>query len=141
MEEYEIVEQEITFSEIVKYREIGKDVKFNIIDKTIIIEQKKGLFKKEYKIIEILPIKDITVEEQAKTIKIKTQTKIITIECYKDKDKKQLVKEIEKIKKQKKKIKLTKENLDKIAKIMSGVGKLATLAGTIILKINESKDK
>lgn len=139
MEKNELEKQEIIFSEIVRYREIGKDVKFNIIDKTIIIEQKKGLFKKEYKIIEILPIKEIELEDQPKTIKIRN-TKTITIECYSDKDKKKIVKEIERIKKGRKKFKLNEESLDRIINILSKAETIATIAVKVAIKIKELKE-
>ena len=131
--------KDIIFSEIVKYREIGKDVKFNIVDKTIIIEQKKGIFKKEYKVIEILPIKEIELENLPKIIKIRN-TKTITIECYNESDKKKIVKEIERIKKGRKKFKLNEENLDRIINILSKAETIATLAVKVALKIKELKE-
>ena len=131
--------KDIIFSEIVKYREIGKDVKFNIVDKTIIIEQKKGIFKKEYKVIEILPIKEIELENLPKIIKIRN-TKTITIECYNESDKKKIVKEIERIKKGRKKFKLNEENLDKIINILSKAETIATLAVKVAIKIKELKE-
>ena len=131
--------KDIIFSEIVKYREIGKDVKFNIVDKTIIIEQKKGIFKKEYKVIEILPIKEIELENLPKIIKIRN-TKTITIECYNESDKKRLVKEIERIKKGRKKFKLNEENLDRIINILSKAETIATLAVKVAIKIKELKE-
>ena len=131
--------KDIIFSEIVKYREIGKDVKFNIVDKTIIIEQKKGIFKKEYKVIEILPIKEIELENLPKIIKIRN-TKTITIECYNESDKKKIVKEIERIKKERKKFKLNEENLDRIINILSKAETIATLAVKVAIKIKELKE-
>lgn len=131
--------KDIIFSEIVKYREIGKDVKFNIVDKTIIIEQKKGIFKKEYKVIEILPIKEIELENLPKIIKIRN-TKTITIECYNESDKKKIVKEIERIKKGRKKFKLNEENLDRIINILSKAETIATLAVKVAIKIKELKE-
>ena len=131
--------KDIMFSEIVKYREIGKDVKFNIVDKTIIIEQKKGIFKKEYKVIEILPIKEIELENLPKIIKIRN-TKTITIECYNESDKKRLVKEIERIKKGRKKVKLNEENLDRIINILNKAETIATLAVKVAIKIKELKE-
>ena len=131
--------KDIIFSEIVKYREIGKDVKFNIVDKTIIIEQKKGIFKKEYKVIEILPIKEIELENLPKIIKIRN-TKTITIECYNESDKKKIVKEIKKKKKGRKKFKLNEENLDRIINILSKAETIATLAVKVAIKIKELKE-
>ena len=131
--------KDIIFSEIVKYREIGKDVKFNIVDKTIIIEQKKGIFKKEYKVIEILPIKEIELENLPKIIKIRN-TKTITIECYNESDKKKIVKEIERIKKGRKKFKLNEENLDRIINTLSKAETIATLAVKVAIKIKELKE-
>lgn len=131
--------KDIIFSEIVKYREIGKDVKFNIVDKTIIIEQKKGIFKKEYKVIEILPIKEIELENLPKIIKIRN-TKTITIECYNESDKKKIVREIERIKKGRKKFKLNEENLDKIINILSKAETIATLAVKVAIRIKELKE-
>ena len=131
--------KDIIFSEIVKYREIGKDVKFNIVDKTIIIEQKKGIFKKEYKVIEILPIKEIELENLPKIIKIRN-TKTITIECYNESDKKKIVREIERIKKGRKKFKLNEENLDRIINILSKAETIATLAVKVAIKIKELKE-
>ena len=131
--------KDIIFSEIVKYREIGKDVKFNIVDKTMIIEQKKGIFKKEYKVIEILPIKEIELENLPKIIKIRN-TKTITIECYNESDKKKIVREIERIKKGRKKFKLNEENLDRIINILSKAETIATLAVKVAIKIKELKE-
>ena len=131
--------KDIIFSEIVKYREIGKDVKFNIVDKTIIIEQKKGIFKKEYKVIEIVPIKEIELENLPKIIKIRN-TKTITIECYNESDKKKIVKEIERIKKGRKKFKLNEENLDRIINILNKAETIATLAVKVAIKIKELKE-
>lgn len=140
MEKKESKNKDIVFSEIVEYREIKKDVKFNIVDKTIIIEQKKGIFKKEYKIIEIIPIKEIEIENQAKTIKIRTKTKLITIVCYNESDKKKIVKEIERIKKGRKKFKLDAENLDRIISILSKAEKIATIGVRTAIKIKELKE-
>ena len=134
-------EKDIIFSEVVRYREIGKDVKFNIVDKTIIIEQKKGIFKKEYKVIEIIPIKDIELENQPKTIKIRINAKPITIECYTEKDKKNIVKEIERIKKGRKRLRLNEENLDRIINILNKVETFATIGVKVAIKIKELKEE
>ena len=134
-------EKDIIFSEVVRYREIGKDVKFNIVDKTIIIEQKKGIFKKEYKVIEIIPIKDIELENQPKTIKIRINAKPITIECYTEKDKKKIVKEIERIKKGRKRLRLNEENLDRIINILNKVETFATIGVKVAIKIKELKEE
>ena len=83
------------------YEEIKKDIQLVLTNKKIVIERMGGLFKKELKLVGIIPLEDIKiykdkiqVKRQNDTVIIQTIDKNISILFDKDKNARELEKEI-----------------------------------------------
>ena len=83
------------------YEEIKKDIQLVLTNKKIVIERVGGLFKKELKLVGIIPLEDIKiyrdkiqVKRQDNTVMIQTIDNNISISFDKDKNARELEREI-----------------------------------------------
>ena len=77
-----VINEKIIFEALVKYGKSKFDILLKLTNQNLILEKKKGVFKKKYKIIENIIIDDIKVvgdkvkiEHKKKTLKIYTDKK------------------------------------------------------------------
>ena len=78
----EIINEKIIFESLVQYRKSKSDILLKLTNQNIILEKKKGLFKKKYKRIENILVEEIKVvgdkvkvEHKKKLLKIYTNEK------------------------------------------------------------------
>ena len=142
--------QLILYETIVKYDKPKFDTKLIVTKKKINLEKKKGIFKKEYKIIESINIDDIKIyNDNVKVInnnaevEIDTISKIYKVTCNNIIEAKKLVEEIIKIKTGANLIERTSNKVVKIGKNVANtataIGGAVTSIGLVAKTINQNK--
>ena len=142
--------QLILYETIVKYDKPKFDTKLIVTKKKINLEKKKGIFKKEYKIIESINIDDIKIyNDKVKVInnnaevEIDTISKIYKVTCNNIIEAKKLVEEIIKIKTGANLIERTSNKVVKIGKNVANtataIGGAVTSIGLVAKTINQNK--
>lgn len=134
------------------YEEIKKDIQLVLTNKKIVIERMGGLFKKELKLVEIIPLEDIKiykdkiqVKRQNDTVIIQTIDKNISILFDKDKNARELEKEIINAKSGTSSLDRSKSKFKKVVNFVKNnkevVSVLASVVLTLASKNNDLDDK
>lgn len=122
------------------YEEIRKDIKLILTDKKIVIEREKGLFKKELKLVEIIPLEDIKiykgkiqVNRKNNIVVIQTIDKNISILFDKDKSARKLEKEIINAKSGTSSLDRGKNKLKKVVNFVKDNKEVVTVLASLIV--------
>ena len=145
-------EIKILYEIIVKYDKAKFDTRLTITEKKIILEKKKGLFKRKYKVIDLINMDDIRthndnvqVTNKKTEVEIETNNKTYRFVCNSIIEAKKLTEEIIKIKTG---LNLLERTSGKVAKagksVVKTIGKIGGAVasmGAVVIAINENKEK
>lgn len=130
------------------YEEIRKDIKLILTDKKIVIEREKGLFKKELKLVEIIPLEDIKiyrdkiqVNRKNNIVVIQTIDKNISILFDKDKSARELEREIINAKSGTSSLDRNKSRFKKVVNFVKDNKEVVTVLASLIVAITSKSSE
>ena len=130
------------------YEEIRKDIKLILTDKKIVIEREKGLFKKELKLVEIIPLEDIKiykgkiqVNRKNNIVVIQTIDKNISILFDKDKSACELEREIINAKSGTSSLDRGKNKFQKVVNFVKDNKEVVTVLASLIVAITSKSSE
>ena len=134
------------------YEEIKKDIQLVLTNKKIVIERMGGLFKKELKLVGIIPLEDIKiykdkiqVKRQNDTVIIQTIDKNISILFDKDKNARELEREIINAKSGISSLDRSKSKFKKVVNFVKNNKEVVSVLASVVLalasKNNDLDDK
>lgn len=144
------IDEKILYEVLVKYIGSKFDTKLILTDKRIIFERKKGLFNKQYKIVDEINISDIRlnknkllIKNTGSTVVIEANTKIYKFVCGSVIEAKLIIEEIIKIKTGENLLERTSGKVVKMSNVISKTvgavtGAVASV-GLVVVTINKNK--
>ena len=130
------MDNKITYEEIIKFNRNKFDTRITIRDKFIILEKKKGLFKKKYINIDLIHIDDIVVSKN--NIHVTVSKEEVEIET-KNKKYSFIFKNVIAAKRFNDEIIKLKEKPGKLSKTINVLGTVISLVGTAATVISKNK--
>ncbi len=143
-------DEKVLYETNVKYKKGKYDTKINITNNKITLLKKSGIFKRKYKIIEIINFNkinvyndDVEVKRKHNIVEITTQEKIYKFECKTTNEAKRIVKDIISSMTGANKIKRVSNKISNIAKgvasCVMAVGGAAATIGSLVIIVDKNK--
>ena len=144
------IDEKILYEVLVKYIGSKFDTKLILTDKRIIFKRKKGLFNKQYKIVDEINISDIRlnknkllIKNTGSTVVIEANTKIYKFVCGSVIEAKLIIEEIIKIKTGENLLERTSGKVVKMSNVISktvgAVTGVVASVGLVAVTINKNK--